>query len=127
MQITVDEARAFFAHPSQHVFGITPDRLPEEGVEYWASGPVCGVFHLAPYPDVWMGHYAVKPEGWGKATEPAKAILRAFSEAKQAHRIIGWTPSSNRAALAFAKRLGFVVDGVMPLPEGEIIMQGWTG
>lgn len=124
--ISVDEARAFFAHKSQQIMGITPETLPADGVEYWACGPVCGVFNFGLWPGVWMGHYAVKPASWGNLTDSARMILVAFWDAKQATRIIGWTDSKNRAALAFSRRLGFVVDGEMPTKEGKIIMQGWT-
>lgn len=114
MRITVDEARAYFAHPSQQLFGITPDALPAEGVEYWADGPLCGVFHCAPWPGCWMAHYAAKPEGWGRLDRHAKAILVAFWDDKQPAAIIGWTEKTNRAALAFARRIGFREDGDLP-------------
>lgn len=123
-RITIDAARAFFAHPSQHLL-ITPENLPGEGFEYWAQGPICAVFHLAPWPGVWMAHYGAKPEGWGHLTEPARAVLREFWGARQPERIIGWTHETNRAALAFARRIGFERDGEMHLPSGKIITQGW--
>ena len=125
MKITVDEARGFFAHPSQQVFGITPDTLPGEPFEYWAHGHVCGVAHMAPHPGVWMVHMAVKPEGWGRAVESGRLLLREFWTEKQPKRLIGWTPSNMRAAWAFARRCGFVDDGRMPLGDYDIIMSGW--
>lgn len=124
--MTADEAGYWFEDPSQHVMGITPDALPDEGFLYLASGPVCGCFHLAPWPGVWMAHYGVRREEWGGLNEPARAVLNAFWDARRPHRIVGWTDHRNRAALAFARRLGFVEDGRMPTLEGEIIMQGWT-
>jgi RimJ/RimL family protein N-acetyltransferase len=125
MRITVDDARAYFAHPSQQRASmIDADDLPAEGVEYWAKDGVCGLFHPANWQGVWMAHYGVKPEAWGHAIAPAKAILTAFWNEKQPARVIGWTKESNRAALAFARRLGFTVDGRMDLPE-PVIMQGW--
>ncbi|MBY6005374.1 GNAT family N-acetyltransferase [Salipiger bermudensis] len=125
-QLTAIEAAPFFEHKSQRLFDLDPYALPEEGFEYWADQHVCGVFHKMPWPGVWGGHYGVKPEGWGRSTEPAKRILRAFWDAHECERIIGWTPESNRAAIAFARRLGFVKDGTMPLGSGNLIMQGWT-
>lgn len=125
MRIPVEEARAFFAHPSQQrASHIAPEDLPADGVEYWAKDGVCGLFHPSFWPDVWMAHYGVKPEALGRTVAPAKAILSAFWEEKKPARIIGWTKENNRAALAFARRLGFTVDGRMDLPE-PVIMQGW--
>lgn len=126
MKITVDEAREYLRHKSQQIMGATPENLPSDGVKYYAHGPVCGMFHRTFWPGVWMAHYAVKPEGWGFLTTPARAVLNEFLEAEGPERIIGWTPESNRAAMAFARRLGFVEDGRMPLPGGAIIMQGWA-
>ena len=126
MKITVDEARQYLAHPSQQIMDARPETLPVEGVEYYAVGPICGMFHRDHWPGVWMAHYAVKPEGWGLLTAPAKQILNEFWEAERPERIVGWTPASNRAALAFSKRIGFVVDGEMNLPSGKVIMQGWA-
>lgn len=125
MRITVDEARGFFAHASQQVFGITPDTLPGAPFEYWADGPLCGVAHPAPCARVWMVHFAVKPAGWGHLTEPARRLLVEFWNAKQPERIIGWTPERLRAALALARRAGFVEDGRLPLESGAVIMSGW--
>lgn len=120
-KVAVDEARDFFADPSQHVLGTTPDNLPD-WAEYWACEGICGVFHRAPWPDVWMAHYGVKPEYRGQYVAPAKAILRAFWDAHKPNRIVGWTEESNRAALAFNRRIGFSQDGAFP----GVIMQGWT-
>ena len=126
MKITVDEARKYFAHPSQHYMGITPDNLPEKGFEYRADGALCLVFHASFWPGVYMVHCAAMPEGWGTLTEPGKRLLRAFYEEKQATRLIAWTPRSKRGALALARRCGFIEDGRFPVSDDEIIMQGWT-
>ena len=123
---SIEDAREFFADPSQQIFGATPDTLPEDDcVQYWIDGPLCAVFHPAPWPDVWMAHYALKPEGKGRGVEPAKRLLRAFCEAEKPVRIVGWTQASNRLAVAFARRCGFVVDGVLPLESGDVLMQGY--
>ena len=126
MIITVDEARAYFAHPSQQLGGLSPDNLPTDGVEYWADEGICGAFHLAMWPGVYMAHYGVNPQAWGRLEAPAKRILTAFWQARQPQRIIGWTLASNRHAMSFAKRIGFTVDGQMPLSTDTLIMQGWT-
>jgi hypothetical protein len=125
-QITVGQAWEYFAHPTQiKASMIEPDQLPEVGFDYWASGDLCGAFHKAHWPDVWMGHFATKPTGWGNNIKHGKAILNAFWADQQPTLIIGWTPARNRAALAFTRRLGFELMGEMPLPDGKIIMQGW--
>lgn len=127
MKITVDEARAYFAHPSQQKASmITPDQLPETGVIYYAKDGVCVCFHDAHWPRVVMAHYAVKPEVWGKAIGPARAILAAFRADHQPEAIIGWTAETNRAAVAFARRLGFEEYGRLELPSGTVIKQRWT-
>lgn len=126
MRITREEARAFFAHPSQLRGAMldSPDDLPES-VEYWADGPICGVFHLAFWPGVWMVHYGVKPEGWGKLIAPSRRILIAFWEHHRPQRIIGWTDARNKAALALTRRVGFQEDGRMQLDGHEVVMTGY--
>lgn len=124
-QITVEEAREFFAHPSQ-LRGCmleSADDLPSEGVEYWSDGPICGAFHKAPWPGVWFAHYGVKPDGWGSLTAPAKHILTAFCEAVKATCVIGWTDAGNRPAIAFAKRIGFRETG--SIDAGRVITTEW--
>lgn len=125
MRITVDQAREYFMDPSQHLFGITPDNLPDDPVQYWAHEDLCGVFHPAPWPDVWMGHYAMKPSGRGRSDETARYILTQFWQSERPSRIVGWTDASNKRALAFAKRIGFTVDGTMPTEKGDVVMTGW--
>jgi len=126
MQITVDQAREYFRDPSQQIHGNTPDELPVQGVEYWSEGDVCGIFHLAPWPRVWMAHYAVKPSAWGHTVMPARKILKDFWETGRTDKIIGWTPKGNRAALSLSRRIGFTKEGEMHLPDKTIIMQGWV-
>lgn len=119
MIISVDEARAYYAHPSQHV-GVTPEELPD-WMEYWAEEGVCIVFHPMPAPDVWMAHLGVKPEAWGNTLEPTKRILQAFWGEKQPKRIVAWIDDHRRAAIALARKAGAVVDGQFP----GTIMLGW--
>lgn len=126
-RVSVEVAREYFAHPSQlkGSYLDSAEDLPAEGAQYWANGDVLGIFHIAPWPGVWMGHYAVKPTAWGNAVRPARAILNAFQDAERPDLIMGWTPAHNRAAVAFVRRLGFVEHGRFSVPEGEIIEQSW--
>lgn len=126
MRVTADEAREYFVHPSQRLFDLDPQDLPE-GLEYWADGPICGVFHMAFWPGVWMGHFGVKPDGWGHIDLCAQRVLAEFSESVQPARIVGWVEKRNAAAVAFVRRIGFDVDGEMDLPSGAVIMFGWGG
>lgn len=105
----IDHVRAadFFRHKSQQIGDIDPDNLPSEGFHYFSQGPVCGVFHLGPMPDVFFAHYAVKPEKWGHLRAHAKAVLREAAFELGAIAIVGWTDTKNRAALAFNRRIGF--------------------
>ena len=126
MRISAAEAQKYFEHPSQQLGGLDPKDLPDAGFHYFASDLICGVFHLVSDPGIFMSHYGAIPEGWGSLASPAVSILyEAWSEL-DAQRFIGWTEMNNKAALAFAKRLGFVIDGGMPLKDKVMVMQGWT-
>lgn len=122
-RISVDEARGFFAHPSQWK-SARPDELPADGVEYWASGPICGVFRDFSWPRVLDAHCGVKPEGWGQVVPHAREILRAVWDHHQPDLIVALTPSWNRATLAFNRRTGFTVIGTLPVEKG-VVMQYW--
>lgn len=124
-QISVDEAREYFKHPSQQLYGMTEWDIPED-VEYWAVGPICGVFHQGPWEGVWMSHHAVKPERWGLLDTPAVEGLNEFWNAKEPELIMGWTPKHNRLAVAFARRIGFKRLGEFPTSLGDVVMQGWS-
>lgn len=124
-QVSVDEAREFFAHQSQiKGTGVTPDQLHDDGIVYYASGAICGMFHDMPWPKVLGAHCGVKPEGWGQIVPHAKAILQTVWDEYQPELIVAWTRESNRATLAFNKRCGFVVHGQMPTEESTIL-QHW--
>lgn len=128
MRISVDEARQYWAHHTQQEKSfIHPDDLPEdEAFQYWAKDGVCVVFHRAAWPGVWMAHYGIKPEVWGKTTIPAREIIAEFSAVEEPELIIGWTDEKNRAALSFARRVGFKEIGRMNLPDGAVIMQEYA-
>jgi len=124
VRIKAEAAREYFAHPSQQLHGLHPDHLTDAFV-FYANGPICGAFHQMPWPGLWMAHYGAKPEGWGSLVRPAREILTQFAADTGAFRVLGWTLATNRAACAFARRLGFVEDGRMPTPDGDVIMTGW--
>lgn len=119
MIITVNEARAYFTHPTQQV-RVTPEELPDS-CEYWADSGVCLVFHPTAAADVWMVHIGVKLSAWGRTTDPARRILEAFWRAKQPQRIVAWIDDHRRPALALARRVGFTTDGAFP----GTVMLGW--
>lgn len=124
MRIPVDEARAYFLHPSQQIEGITPENIPDEPFQYWAHGPVCGVFHPSYWPGVWAGHIAVKPEAWGNSRDPAQRVIDEFMAEQKPDRLVGWVKESNKPMLKLAWRLGFERDGIIPLKAGKLIMVG---
>jgi RimJ/RimL family protein N-acetyltransferase len=125
-RVTVEEARPFWADPSQHVMGAHPDMLPGgDGFHYWASGPVCGVFHPHLWPGVWMVHIGCKPSGWGIAADYARAGLLGFWADQSPQAVVAWVQDANRAVLALMRRVGFQPDGVLRLPPGDVNMQSW--
>ena len=71
-----------------------------------------------------MGHLGVKKDALGRSDEAMLAILQAFALESGAERIVGWIEESNRAALAMCRRIGFEVDGRLPLAE-PALMIGW--
>ena len=71
-----------------------------------------------------MGHLGVLKAALGRSDEALKAILQAYALETGAERIIGWVDERNRAALAMCRRVGFEIDGRLPLAE-PAIMIGW--
>lgn len=123
MRITVDEARAYFADPSQHQGGKTQDDLPD-WADYWANGGACLMTHTAYWPGVIMVHIGAKPECWGFLDAPIKRLLREIWATERPDRLIAWISERNRAALALARRVGFSHDGYMP---NGVFLLGWKG
>jgi hypothetical protein len=68
-----------------------------------------------------MVHLAVKPEAWGRLRPHAERLLCAFWTDKQPLRVVAWIGNERRAAIAFARRLGFETDGHLP----GTVMMGW--
>jgi hypothetical protein len=107
MKINAEQAKAFFAHPSQQIYDLDPEFLPDEGFHYYASGNVCGAFHLGPIPGVYFGHSGVRYPRGLSIVSSAKSILREFWADKKPRAIVGWIDTDNHAALAFNRRIGF--------------------
>ena len=93
-------------------------------MHYRADSGACMAFHLNLWPGIWMVHIGVLPQALGKADAAVVRILTAFAAEVGAARIIGWVKESNRATLAMARRVGFEIDGRLPLSE-PVIMLGW--
>lgn len=125
MRVTVEAARAYFAHPSQlkHSLIETPEDLPG-WCSYYAQGGVCGVFHAGHWPGLLMGHLGAMPETWGSVTRSAEAILREAWAAESPDRIAGWVKDSNKPMQALCRRLGMEIDGRLPLAE-PVTLYGW--
>jgi hypothetical protein len=125
-QITAHEARPFFDHPSQRRGGmLDPEALHDNGLVYFANGFVCLAFHTAFWPGVHMVHIGVQPEGWGRIEGVTLGLLRQFCSASGAVRLVAWISATNRAVIAFARRIGFVSEGAMTLPDGRVEFYGW--
>lgn len=120
MRVTVDEAREYFAHPSQHAFGMTEKDLPED-YTYYATGGVCLAFHSVLWPGVWACHVGVRPEAWGHTVRPSKALLRAFWVDMDPKAIIFAINANNRAAVSLAERVGGTLAGSF----GGLVVMEW--
>lgn len=124
MKVGVEVAREYMRHPSQQLFDLGPEDLPED-FEYRAKHGLCLIFHGALWPGVYMVHCLADPKWWGDLDETAIALLGEFWDEQQPERIIAWVLESNRAVCAFTRRVGFVDDGRMALDSGDILMKGW--
>lgn len=96
--------------------------LPE-WAEYYAESGVCAVFHPHLWPGVWAIHIGVTPAAWGYVDAPLQSVIAEFCHDKQPERVVGWVKESNRAVIALAKRVGFEIDGRLPL-AGPVVMIG---
>ena len=115
MRITRDEAQGWFS-----------ETIPA-WMDYRAEGGACMAFHESFWPGVAMVHLGANPRWWGALDGCVASLLREYWDDAKPKRIVAWVPARNRAVLAMARRVGFTVDGQMPLPDGEITMIGWTG
>ena len=120
MRITVEKARQFFAHPSQHAFGMTEDDLPEDYI-YHADGGVCLAFHPVLWPGVYAVHVGAMPEAIGATTAPVRRLLAEFAGDMAPKAIIAAIDEKNRLAIALARRVGGEMAGA--ISPGLIIME----
>jgi hypothetical protein len=118
LRLSAKEAAPYFQHPAQGMVGD-----PEEWMTYRAKDGLCGAFHAHLWPGVWMGHLGALP-GVYRVDAAALAVLRSFAAEVGAARIIGWVRESNRPMLALCKRIGFEIDGRLPLAE-PVVLTGW--
>jgi RimJ/RimL family protein N-acetyltransferase len=126
MKIIANEARQYFLHPSQNKSELDPAELHDAGIEYRAEDGVCLAFHGSMWPDVWSVHIGTTPDMWGRLDAIVMRLLRGFFAEMKALRIVAWVPRANCAVHALARRVGFVIDGVLPLADNEITMIGWA-
>lgn len=123
MRITADAAREYFSHPTQIRKGGDPANLPAWAA-YYAERGVCLLFHPMPSDGLWMVHIGVIPSAWGSVTGPARELMaEAWADLKM-QRIVAWAPDTNRAVAALCKRIGFEIDGRLPLAR-PLTLYGW--
>lgn len=91
---------------------------------YHALGGVCLLAHPMPLDGLWMVHLGVLPSAWGKVTEPAHELLKEIWADLSAERIAAWVHEDNRHVAALCRRVGFELDGRLPLAR-PILMFGW--
>lgn len=119
--LTAAEAAPYFKHPAQVIDGMAAD--PEDWMTFIAKDGVCGAFHQHLWPGVWMGHLGALP-GVYRVDAAALAILNEFVARTGAERVVGWVIESNRPMLALCRRIGFEIDGRLPLAR-PVVMVGW--
>jgi RimJ/RimL family protein N-acetyltransferase len=95
-------------------------------MDYWKSGechlylplsdegkPMGIVWGEVTDADTFEGHYSFFKEFWGNGTE--RAVLLTIAKIAEQHSVttfVGSIPIKNKRSLAFAKRIGFVLDKV---------------
>lgn len=120
-ELTAKEAAPYFAHKAHRPDGIQGE--VEDWMTFRATDGVCGAFHMHLWPGVWMGHLGALP-GTYRVDDAVRAILAGFADEFKPSRIIGWVAESNRPMIALARRVGFEIDGRLPLAR-PVVMLGW--
>ena len=120
MRIGLDEARAYWSHPSQHDYGHDESVL-NDNLVYYANDGVCLAFEGVLVPGFVAVHIGAKPEAWGRTEQPVRALLHEFWGEYQPRYITAWIEDHKRHAVALARRVGFERLGEMP----GVLMFGW--
>lgn len=124
MRIPLEEARAYWMHPTQHSMGFTGNDLPD-WADYWADSGVCIMAHRSFWPGIVAVHIGVLPEAWGNTVEPTEKLLREIWRDANPTRIIAHVHESNRLACRLCRKVGAEIDGRTPIPGGSVIQYGW--
>lgn len=115
MRVSPEDAAPYFWDRRYAPAGDLP-----RGWAYYAAEGVCLAFHDVPWPRTVAVHVGVLREAWGRAVAPAKALISEMRDEYRPYRIIAWLHENNRAAIAFARRVGFAEDGRFP----GVVMMG---
>lgn len=127
--LTRTEALEYWSDPSQQLYGMNLEALPEpnEHMDYFGVENLAALVHKSFWPDVYMFHIGVKPQGRGNLKDESLELLNGVFDYYKAIRLTTWVPSDNRAADAMARRTGLELDGVIPLNNNmHINMYGWA-
>ena len=126
-QLTRSEALEYWQDPSQQLYGLKLEDLPEpdENFAYFGVNNLAALVHASFWPGVYMFHIGVKPEGRGRLKEESFELLYGVTDFYDAERLTTWVPSENRAANAMAIRTGLTLDGKLKLKNMYINMYGW--
>jgi hypothetical protein len=125
-QLTRQEAVEYWGDPSQQLYGLTLEDLPEPGfMQYFAVNNLAAMVHASWWPGVYMFHIGVKPEGRGNLREESLELLNGVTDYYGAQALTTWVPSDNRAARAMAVRTGLTLDGVTRLNNLDLYLFSW--
>jgi hypothetical protein len=105
---------------SQQIFPVIVYVVLNEGV--YAAG-ACWLSHLGKHNA--FAHFTFLKRFWGRTEQLARAVLEYWDGLRRDDGtpllkcLVGGTPSENRLAVAFARRMGFTVLGAIPWMHDE--------